>query len=109
MREETRKLHRLPLNGCNDAFDTLIGTEQENYMYRVLFWNAWLHGFSRMGRVNFLIFILNDVIISMTAHLLYVKVVDAFTIFTDINSLPLKIYYNKERSGCSFRRIALII
>ena len=37
MREETRKLHRLRLNGCNDAFETLIGTEQENYMYRVLF------------------------------------------------------------------------
>ena len=52
---------------------------------------------------------LNDVIISMTAHLLYIKVVDPFTIFTDINSLPLKMSYNKERSGCSFRWIAFII
>ena len=64
-----------------------------------------LVGFSRIGRLNFLIFILNDVIISMTAHLLYVKVVDTLTIFPDINSLPLKISYNKK--GVAARSVGL--
>ena len=51
-------------------------------------------------------FILNDAIISMTERWLNVKVVDTFTIFTAINSLPLKISYNKK--GVVARSIGLL-
>ena len=39
MIEETRELVQITVKW---VYEALIGIEQNNYVYRVLFWNAWL-------------------------------------------------------------------